>query len=303
MTSAMTADKATPAPIRPKRFAIDQRFIAPILITCILFVGEMKFHFLEDYRKTLLAIACSILTEILCGKLITGKIPHLASAYVTGISAGILIRSPEWWPYALAGMIATSSKYVIRVNGRHLWNPSNFAIVILLLVAPQTVATLGIQWGNDMLPIIIVWILGSVIIYNIKRFHICATYVLSFLAYSWIRALVVGHGHANWSGYLQEVAPITGPMYQLYVFFMITDPKTTLHSKRGQILVAFLIATTEAALRLWAPLHIAIHAPYYALTLMGPSSNLIEIYTQWKAKNAKKKEEAPAPLPPAPAAA
>ena len=77
----------------------------------------------------------------------------------------------------------------------------------------------------------------------------------------------------------------------------ITDPKTTTHSKKGQMLVAFLVATMESALRLWAPLnpataHFAIHAPYYALTVMGPVSNLIEIYLQAKAKRAKQKESA-----------
>ncbi|MDX1931989.1 MAG: hypothetical protein SFU56_05235 [Capsulimonadales bacterium] len=303
MTSAMLADKVTPAPGKPQGFSIDQRFIAPILITFILLMGEMQYKFLEHWEYTAMAILASILTEIVCGKLVTGKIPHLASAYVTGISAGILIRSPEWWPYVIAGMLATSSKYVIRVNGRHLWNPSNLAIVILLLVAPETVATLSIQWGNYLLPMVIVWILGSVIIYNLKRFHICATYVFFFFVFAFLRSLVSGNGFSL-NAFYSEIAPITGPMYQLYVFFMITDPKTTLHTKKGQMLVAFLIAATESALRMWAPVHIAIHAPYFALTLMGPSSNLIEIYYQWKAKKAAAKGDLPpSAVPPAPAAA
>jgi len=62
-------------------------------------------------------------------------------------------------------------------------------------------------------------------------------------------------------------------MYQLYIFFMITDPKTTVRTRQGQILVAFLVAAAEAVMRLMQ----FIHAPYYALFIVGPIANLIEI--------------------------
>jgi len=277
MTPAVTTAAGADAG-RPKRFTLDSRYIAPLLISSILLAGQLSFGILESYPKTLLAIAVSILTEIVLGLLVTKKIPHLASAYVSGISIGILVRSPEWWPYALASMIAITSKYVIRVNGRHLWNPSNLAIVALLIGAPQTVASLSIQWGNSVWPMLVVWVLGSIIIYRLKRFHICATYIVSFVAYAFLRHLISG------SNFWSEVAPITGPMYQLYIFFMITDPKTTTQTRWSQMTVAFLIATVESALRLWAPPHVAVHAPYYALSLVGPPANLIEIAFQARKK-------------------
>jgi Na+-translocating ferredoxin:NAD+ oxidoreductase RnfD subunit len=61
-------------------------------------------------------------------------------------------------------------------------------------------------------------------------------------------------------------------MYQLFVFFMITDPSTTVRSKQGQCLVAFLVAVVEMLLRLAQ----VIHAPYYALFLVGPTALAIE---------------------------
>jgi len=264
---------APPAPARHKQ-AFDQRFFAPILITCILLLGQLTYGILESYPKTLLAIVASILAELILGKLFTGKIPHLASAYISGISVGILVRSPEFWPYALCAIISITSKYLIRVNGRHLWNPSNLGIVALLIFAHDSVATLSIQWGNDIWPMLVVWALGSFIVLRLKRFHICATYVVSFVVYAYLRTLF--NGNAFWA----EVAPITGPMYQLFIFFMITDPKTTTQTRWGQMSVAFLVATVESAIRLWAPDRLAIHAPYYALFLMGPSANLLEIALQ-----------------------
>jgi len=62
-------------------------------------------------------------------------------------------------------------------------------------------------------------------------------------------------------------------MYQLFIFFMITDPKTTVASKRAQSLVAFLIAALEAVFRLMQ----FVYAPFYALFILGPIANLIEI--------------------------
>ncbi len=291
----ISGDKPEPSEIvKPqnpiaKFFSIENPYLAPILITCILVAGHLTYGFLEAVPKTALAIITSIVTEMVLGYFILKRIPPLASAYVTGISVGILIRSPEWWPYAMAAALATTSKYVIRVNNRHLWNPSNLAIVILLIVAHDTVATLSVQWGNDLLPVVVVWLLGSIIISRLKRFHICATYIVSFVFYAWIRSLITGGG--TMEAFKSEVSPITGPMYQLFIFFMITDPKTTTKQPKVQMLVAFLIATMECILRLLphyistpAIIILATHAPYFALTIMGPTSNLIEIYNQQKAK-------------------
>jgi Na+-translocating ferredoxin:NAD+ oxidoreductase RnfD subunit len=77
-----------------------------------------------------------------------------------------------------------------------------------------------------------------------------------------------------------ELAPITGPMYQLFIFFMITDPKTTVSSKKGQIAVAFCTALVEAIFRLFQN----VDAPFYALFYVGPIAFLIEIW--WKSRPA-----------------
>jgi Na+-transporting NADH:ubiquinone oxidoreductase subunit NqrB len=254
---------------RPKRFAVDNRFLAPVLITCILLGGQLSFGFLESYTKTALAILAAIAMELVLGRIFTGKWPHLASAYISGISVGILIRSPAIWPYALCSMIAITSKYLLRVRDRHIWNPSNFGICAMLVLAPAAVATLTIQWGNSLWPMLIIWTLGSVIVWRLRRLHITATYVLSFILFAFLRSLATGH---PWQA---ELAPITGPMYQLFVFFMITDPKTTVRSSRlAQCAVAVAIAFVEMILRLFE----IVHAPYYALFLVGPTANLIEIW-------------------------
>ena len=253
-------------------FSLENRYLAPMFITCILAAAQWSFGVLESYARTVLAIVTALVIELVVGRLYWGQWPHLASAYVSGISVGILVRSPAMWPYTLGSTLSITSKYVLRVKGRHLWNPSNFGISVMLLLASDTVASLSIQWGNYLPPMMIVWMLGSLIIWQAKRLHICVTYVIAFILLAYIRSWITGHP------FLAEVAPITGPMYQLFIFFMITDPKTTVPTTWGQCVVAFLVALVEMLLRL----NESVYAPLYALFLVGPTANLIEIW--WHAR-------------------
>jgi hypothetical protein len=267
-TGLATAVAPKPGSALGRFFSAENRYLSPLFITLILLAGNLSFGVLESFSRTLLAIGTALLLEIVLGRWFWGKIPNLASGYITGISVGILLRSPEYWPYALCSAIAITSKYAIRVRGRHIWNPSNFAICAMLLVAPEFVAALSIQWGNTFWPMVVIWLLGAFIVYRVQRFHITATYVASFVALALLRTLITGHP------FLAEVAPITGPMYQLFVFFMITDPKITVTSKWAQCLVAGLVAVAELILRL---AHV-VNAPFFALTIVGPAAMLVEIW-------------------------
>jgi hypothetical protein len=208
MNSPIAAPVSTPqAPPRRKPFfTLDNRYIAPAFITCILLAGNLSFGILESYQKTLIAIVVSIATELVLGRIFLRKWLHPASAYITGISVGILVRSPAFWPYAVCSAISITSKYVLRVKGRHIWNPSNFGISVLLFLAADTVASLSIQWGNYLWPMIVIWILGSVIIARLHRFHITAIYVISFLLFAFMRSWMTG------SPWQSEVAPNHRPL-------------------------------------------------------------------------------------------
>jgi enediyne biosynthesis protein E5 len=268
-------------PVKPPQWktwlTLENRYIPPVFITLILLIGHLTYGILESYQKTLLAIGTAVAVELILGRIFAGKWPNVASAYISGISVGILIRSPAFWPYALCAAIAITSKYVLRVKGRHIWNPSNFGICVMLFLAAESVATLSIQWGNNVWPLVVIWLLGSIIVWRVHRLHISATYVASFFALAFLRAWIM---HDPWQS---EIAPITGPEYQLFVFFMITDPKTTVRSKLGQCIVAFTVAAAEMFFRLDQ----SVYAPLYALFVVGPSAMLIEMWINARrAKNA-----------------
>jgi len=262
---------------------LDNRYLPPILITSILITAQLTFGILESFQQTAVAIVTAICAELILGRITHGRWLDPASAYISGISVGILIRSPFLWAYALCSLISILSKYVLRLKGRHLWNPSNLGVSVLLFLAPQTVSLLSIQWGNNIWPMAVIWLLGFAIVYRVGRFHVSAAYVLSFFAFAAVRSAITG------TPWLAAISPITGPMYQLFIFFMVTDPKTTVRPRWGQVVVVVIVAFVEMLLRL----NEVIYAPFYALFLVGPSALLIEM---WLSRAKAKRAEA-SPLP------
>ena len=259
---------------------IDPRYLIAFLITLVLVAAQLRYHMLGSYDRLVLALGVCMATEALLSWFDRGKVVNLLSAYISGISLTLLLKPQggALWPFVLGGFIAISSKYVLRYRENHLWNPTNFAVAALLLAAPDRVSVLSHQFGNDVTTNAVIWIFGLVIAARVGVLHITLTYVASFLALNAARALALGQP------LLPEIAPITGPMYQLFIFFMITDPRTVVRGRRKQIMVAVLIAVMETLIRFasdkgW-PLPTAFNvAPaFLALALVGPVAKWIDLH-------------------------
>ena len=278
----------------------DPRFHAPILITAILALSDASVGLLEnhpappwlvdltggaltEYSPTFLTMAATVLCELLLGRFMWGKWPHPASAYISGISVGILMKSSLLWPFLLCGLISITSKYVLRIGSRHLWNPTNLGMTVMLFLASQHVGSLNVQAGNNGLALVTIWILGSMVMLKLGRFHIPFAFILAFVPLSFLRSAVTGH---PWQA---EIAPMTSPMFQLYIFFMITDPKTTVRGWWKKVGVAVLVAVTETFFRLAFK---DVHSLYHALFVVGPVTNLIEIYSD-RARAARASQSRP----------
>jgi enediyne biosynthesis protein E5 len=258
---------------------VDPRYLVSFLITLILVVGEARYGILGGYDRLVISLGVCVATELALARLVGGRGAALQSAYVTGLSLALLLKPPAGllWPFALGAFLAIASKYVLAYRGQHLWNPSNFAISLLLIVAPGSVAILSHQWGNDLATNAVIWGFGLLIASRVGVLHVTATYVVCYALLAAVRSAMVG------TPVLAELAPITGPMYQLFIFFMITDPKTTVGSRRGRIVVAALVAVVEAAIRLAADHHVAVLSAFYpappilALALVGPLAKAVDL--------------------------
>ncbi|MBX5438699.1 MAG: RnfABCDGE type electron transport complex subunit D [Thermoflavifilum sp.] len=243
------------------------QYVPPAFITLLLLIGQLSFGILDSYVNLIVAVCTAMCSEWILSRLVLGVRKNLASAYISGISVGILIRSTMVWPYVITSLLSIMSKYVFRYRGRHIWNPSNFGVSWMLFMAPMDVAGLSIQWGSNFLAMAVIWALGLVIVNRAKRLHVTIAYVVSFVILAYVRSFIAG------DSFWAEVAPLTGPMYQLFIFFMITDPATTVSSRKGRIWVAVLIALVEFFLRL----NSFIYAPFYALFLVGPVARFIDL--------------------------
>jgi len=260
---------------------IDPRYLIAFLITLVLVAAQLRYHMLGSYDRLMLALGVCLATEALLSWFDRGKVVNLLSAYISGISLTLLIKPQggALWPFALGGFLAISSKYVLRYRDNHLWNPTNFAIAALLLAAPDRVSVLSHQFGNDVTTNLVIWIFGLIIAARVGVLHITLTYVASFLLLNSVRAVALG------MPVLPEIAPITGPMYQLFIFFMITDPRTVVRGRNRQIVVAISIALMETMIRFasdkgW-PLPTAFNAApaIMALATVGPVAKLLDLLT------------------------
>ena len=251
---------------------IDPKYLIVFLITLVLVVGEARYSILGGYNRLATTLGICVATEVFLSWFLRGRVVNISSAYITGISLALLIKPQAniLWPFALGAFLAIASKYVLTYRERHLWNPSNFAIALLLLLAPGSVAVLSHQWGNDLGTNLVIWAFGLVIAWRARVLHVTLTYVACFVVFAIVRHFIVG------GPLLAEIAPITGPMYQLFVFFMVTDPRTTVGTRRGRILVVGLVALVETIIRLGGDFQIAWLRPFYpsppllALAIVGP---------------------------------
>lgn len=290
MTTASAVSQSAPAASGGFFARLKPTHMVSALITLILVLGQWRFKILEshpltglalidDYVVLFTALGTAMLSEALLSRWLRGGWPSVLSAYIAGNSIVILVK-PEsglLWPFCLGALISILSKYVLTYRGRHLWNPTNFAISFMLLAAPGSVAILSHEWGNEPWTVGLIWCVGLLVVSRAKLLHITLTYLASFLALGGLRALLNG---TNW---LTEIAPVTGPMYQLLMFFMLTDPRTTVSTRRGRMGVVVAIALCECALRLANDHHQAWAAPFatapaiFSLAVIGPLAMALEL--------------------------
>lgn len=270
------------------------KHLVVFLNTLILVVAEGVYGGLGGYDRLVVSLGTCVATELLLSLWILGKRPvSYLSPYISGISLALLLKPQHGilWPFAVGGFLAIASKYVLRYRGRHLWNPTNFSITVLLLVAAPTLTKLTHEWGNSLGANLVIWSVGLLIVRKARLLHITGTYAVAFLVFALLRSQINGLPLGA------EIGPLTGPMYQLFVFFMITDPPTVVSTKRGRIAVAIAIAFTEALMRLGLDHNLALVQPFeaapalYALAIVGPACKALELA----------RKPAPSPVRPAPA--
>ena len=217
--------------------------LAAALTTWTLF-GQTFLYFDIRIGQILIALGVACLTDMLLAALLLRQILVPISAYITGLSVGILLQSYDARVFGVACAWGIASKYFLRSGDRHFFNPSNFAIVSALVLM-HGVATVspGSQWGGDFRVAALIMALGLMLMRRVGRLDLVLAWLSGYVVMSLIR-VALGQG-----GLVFALGPMTGAEFTLFTFSMIPDPRTNPPTREGRILWGLLIALVDGVLR------------------------------------------------------
>lgn len=157
------------------------------------------------------------------------------SALISGLSLCLLLRTNYLALAVLTAVVAIGSKFVLRIRGKHVFNPTNVALVAMMLLTGQVWVSPG-QWGSAAFFGFLMACAGGLVVNRASRSDVTYAFI-GFYA-----AMVLGRSW--WLG-----DPLVVPLHRLqngalvlFTFFMISDPRTTPDSRAGRLLFAFLVA-------------------------------------------------------------
>ena len=212
------------------------------------------------------ALIGALVTQVLCSRA-TGIPLDLRSPLITGLSLSLLLRADEPWIHLIAGVIAIGSKFVLRLDGKHIWNPAGFAIVVLILAMPDHVWISPGAWGSTIWFATLLVFFAILVLGAAQRSDIALFFLGTHAALLFARAIWLGD-------------PLVIPMHQLqsgslliFTFFMISDPRTSPDSRLGRFVFAASVALMAHYMAFFMQMRPAL---YVALIALAPFVMLID---------------------------
>ena len=268
----MTDIALSPAPVDPwSRFvalvrSIDARYLQIGFLGSFLLFGALARDFALRPEQVALTFAAALATQIV-GARLTGLPSHsLLSAVVTSLGLSILVRADSLWVHPLVAMLAIGAKFVIRWNGKHLYNPANLGVMVAMLLLPGAWISPG-QWGSDMLLALWVATFGVTVSTSARRFDIAWAFLAIYVGLLCLRIFYLG---ARWAVLENQLS--SGALI-LFTFFMITDPMTTPNHRWMRFLYAAIVAIGAFV---WTYVFFRTNGLVWALFLATPLVPLLD---------------------------
>jgi Na+-translocating ferredoxin:NAD+ oxidoreductase RnfD subunit len=242
--------------------------VAAVIIT-IHVLGQVGLRFQVSVPQILSAILTCAVLEIALTFRARKAFVWPASAMLTGSGVALILRVPQTPPgdhwttykwYVFAGVAAFSllTKYAIRYRGSHVFNPSNIGLVVsFLLLGSTRIEPLDFwwaPWARWMILAYAVILVGGLLI--TARLHLLAAAVIFWTALAAGIGVLAASGHcmtARWAfapvcGFDYWRVIVTSPEVLIFLFFMITDPRTVPEGRVGRAVFALLVAVTSTLL-------------------------------------------------------
>jgi Na+-transporting NADH:ubiquinone oxidoreductase subunit NqrB len=216
----------------------DPRLYQICTLASLLVYGIGWLDFDVTPARAALLVATALATQAVGDWIVGNRLPFLSSArsaLISGLSLCLLLRTNNAGLAAMAAVLTVAGKFVIRVRGKHVFNPTNGGIVAMLLLSNQVWVSPG-QWGAPAFFAFLMACTGSLVVNRAARSDVTYAFIAFYCALLFGRSLYLGE-------------PLTIPLHRLesgalllFAFFMISDPKTTPDSRVGRVLFAALVA-------------------------------------------------------------
>ncbi|MFI9586190.1 enediyne biosynthesis protein UnbU [Streptomyces sp. NPDC052236] len=252
-------------------------------ISVLTVVGHTVLGFEQAYLTPVVAVAAALITEGVLGSIdaygrrvhpwysrsASAVVDFLLPAYITALACAMLLYANDrLMPTVLATVAGVASKYVVRVRvagrARHVLNPSNTGIVLVLLlfpwvgIAPPYQFTEWISGPLDALIPLAVLMAGTMLNAKLTRkAPLIAGWAAGFVAQAVIRWAMTD------ISLVSALLPMTGTAFILFTNYMITDPGTTPAPPRHQVVFG---AATAAVYGVLVHFHI-VFGLFFALVI------------------------------------
>lgn len=247
----------------------DPRLHLAGVIISLQVLGQTTLHFDLSIAQIVVAVLTSALLEVAITLRRTGVVLWPGSALLTGNSVAFILRVPGtehgdwwstrgWWVFAAVSAVSLLSKYVIRHQGRHVFNPSNLGLVVAFLALGSTRADPQDLWWGDvsvgLALTLAVIVIGGVVI--VSRLQMLALVLAFWSTLALAAGLVAARGHcmtARWHagavcGRSFWWVLLTSPEILVFTFFMITDPKTAPRGRVARVVYGAAVGLIAALL-------------------------------------------------------
>jgi len=257
----------------------DPRYFQILYLGSFLVYGLCFLGWDGDAIKYIAIFASAIVTQMVFSYFTTKQYSSVKSALITSLGLSLLLKTGTIETAILASVFAISSKFLIRVNHKHLFNPANFGIVAAILLTNDAWVSPG-QWGSSVLLWFIVGAGGLMMILKVGRIDTSITFLLVFGVLLFIR-------HVFYLGWEPQVwlHKMSNGTLLLYAFFMITDPMTTPNHIKARILWSSLLGSALFVLSTFFYVQTAAIWLLFGVSLLTPIFDKLLIATKYQWNN------------------
>ena len=248
----------------------DPRLYQIAVLSLLVLFGVLALDLGIQWYNALAIVFAASATQFIAGRAVGHSTFDPRSVMITALSLTLLLRTDSIVLAATAAACAIGSKFLIRVDGKHVFNPANFAIGMVLLLSDSAWVSSG-QWGSGVVGALALACLGGMVLTKARRAETTIGFLVVYAALLFGRAI-----------WLQDPLGIAVHALQngallIFAFFMISDPRTTPDSAFGRLLFAAIVAVTAFTIQF---IYYQPNGPILALIIAAPLVPLIDLLSR-----------------------